>query len=272
MSTTSSILVPVDFSSKSEIAIRYACEIALATGAEIHFLNVIELPYDFATRIEETLETTKKKQAEKLEKLINDLHSVEEFRYIRMKGRVLVGKIGNEIMESARSGEFDLITVGLGGEHDLRKAVYGSITNNLLLESPVPVFAVSKQVDYRHPRRLIFTTDLRERDVKPIKQMKKFARDLGVDFHVLHIVENGRLNQPVLVKFNGKIAEFGLETELYESTSFLEGIVEFIDGDKQTIVVTTRYRKSFLEWLISKSTARVVAQIANVPLLLIPKD
>ncbi|MCC5912902.1 MAG: universal stress protein, partial [Balneolaceae bacterium] len=125
---------------------------------------------------------------------------------------------------------------------------------------------------YRHPKRLLFATDLRERDVKPIRKMQKFARDLGVEYRVLHIVENKRVNQDVLEKFNQRISEFGLETELFDSTSFLEGIVEYIDGDKQTIVVTTRYRKSFLEWLISKSTARVVAQITNVPLLLIPKD
>lgn len=272
MSYISSILVPVDFSIKSEVAVRYACEIALAHSAQIHFLNIIEPPYDFPSRIEETLEESKKDHARKLEELIHNLHSSDHYRYLKLKGRVEVGKVEPVLMEAARSEKYDLITIGLGGEHDLKKALYGSITNNLLLESPIPVFAIAKQVKYRQPKRLVFATDLRIRDIKPIKKMVGFARDLGVSMEVVHIVEKSGVDDDELEIFNELLKGVQLETILFEADTFLEGIVEYIRGNKETILVTTRYRKKFIEWLISRSTARVLAQITQVPLLLIPKD
>lgn len=276
MAFKSSILVPTDFSGKSEIAIRYACEIAATTGAEILFMNVIEPPYDFPSRIEEVVATKKKVLAERLEKLINDLHSVDEFRFIKMKGKIEVGKVGNIILNAARSGHHDLICVGLGGEHDLKKALYGSITNNLLLESPIPVFAISKRIDFRTPKQLLFATDLRERDIKPVKKMHGFARDLGIKFRIVHIAENQDKSSEELINFTSKIQaktkDESIKIELYKAPDFLEGITKFIGNDNRTILVTTRYKKSILEWLFTKSTARVLAQIAEVPLLLLPTD
>ncbi len=276
MFSNSSILVPTDFSRKSETAIRYACEIALCTGSEISFLNVVEPPYDFPSRSDEIVEKMKQTNAETLEHLIDDLHSVDEFRFIKMKGKVVVGNINNEILAEARSGDHKLACVGLGGEHDLKKALYGSITNNLLLESPIPVFAISKQISYRNPKQLIFATDCRDRDFKPIKKIRSFARDLGVQLRLVHIVTSGPVNQKKAkdfeIELRSRLNDKHITLELFEDASFTKGIIRFMSGDRQTILVTTRYKKSFLEWLIAKSSARVLAQIAAVPLLLIPSD
>jgi nucleotide-binding universal stress UspA family protein len=276
MITNSSILVPTDFSRKSETAIRYACEIALCTGSEILFLNVVEPPYDFPSRSDEIVKEMKKTNASTLEKLIDDLHSVDEFRFIKMKGKVEVGNVNNEILEEARSGRHGLIAVGLGGEHDLKKALYGSITNNLLLESPIPVFAISKQISYRNPKQMIFATDFRERDFKPIKKIRGFARDLGVNLRLVHIVTNGSAVRKKADRFEdelrSRLKDSHISIELHEDNSFMEGITRLIGGDRQTILVTTRYKKKFLEWLIARSSARVLAQITAVPLLLIPSD
>lgn len=276
MSIYSTILVPTDFSRKSETAIRYACEIALCTGADILFLNVVEPHYDFPSRMEEVVEILKKDNAEKLEKLINDLHSVDDFRFIKMKGKVNVGNAGIEIMHAADSGKYGLICVGLGGEQDLKKTLYGSITNKLLLESPIPVFAISKHLNYRDPDQLLFATDFRERDLKPAKQARRLARDLGAVLRVIHIVEDQKRDEKLEAEFTVNLRSVlkdpEFEIEFYEDKSFLEGIVRITGDKKQTIIVTTRYKQSFLEWLISKSSARTLAQIAAVPLLLIPSD
>lgn len=277
MSFSSSILIPTDFSSKSEIAIRYACEIARTTNAELHFLNVIEQPYDFPSRVEELIEKIKNEHAEKLTKLIDDLHSVDDYRSIKMKGQVEMGKVGPTITRFAEEQNHDLIAIGLGGEPHLKKALYGSITNNLLMDSPTPVFAISKHIDYRQPKHLVFTTALRNGDIKPIKKMRKFALDLGVSLRIVHIVEDdNEKTRSRIKKFEKKVRkkldDDSIEIEFYKSSTFVEGIISFIWDDKHTILVMTRYKKKFLEWLMSNSTARSVAQIAAVPLLMIPND
>lgn len=272
-----SILVPTDFSSKAEIAIRYACEIAQTTNAELHFLNVIEPPYDFPSRIEEILEAQKEEHAEKLTKLIDDLHSIDDFRNIKIKGQVEIGKVGYTITHVAEEKDHDLIAIGLGGEPHLKKALYGSITNNLLLDSTLPVFAISKRLNFTQPKHLIFSTALREGDIMHIKRMNKFARDLGITLRIIHIREKGKAGPQLSVdEFQQKVRKAlnhkTIEIELQQSSSFVEGITEFIGGNRDSILVMTRYKKKFLEWLLSNSTVRSVAQIAAVPLLMLPHD
>lgn len=271
-----SILVPTDFSSKAEIAIRYACEISRTTNATLHLLNVIEPPYDFPSRIEEIVEARKKEHAEKLTQLIDDLHSVDEFRNIKIKGHVETGKVGYTITEIAEEQEHDLIAIGLGGEPHLKKALYGSITNNLLLDSEVPVFAISKRLSFTPPEHLVFATALREGDIKQIKRMKKFAMDLGISLRIVHIREEGKTTRMTIEEFQkklrGTLKNDEIEIEVFESSSFVEGITTFIQDNKHSILVMVRYKKKFLEWLLSNSTVRSVAQIAAVPLLMIPED
>lgn len=275
MPFVSSILVPTDFSAKSETAIRYACEIAASTGAEIHFLNVIEEPYDFATRASEILEAKKKEQANKLQELIQNLHSVDDFRHIRMVGMVKVGLTLSTILRVSEEGDFSLITIALGGKADFKKVMYGSITNSILIDSKIPVLAISKHIDYRSLKRLIFATDFRFRDIKNIKRMKKFSIDLGVKLDIVHVLDktDDRLPEiigPFTEKLLKKLKSKDIKINYHENREFIEGITEYINSDKNSILVITRYRKKFLEWLFANSTARSIAQIAEVPLLMLP--
>lgn len=274
MAFPKSILVPVDFLPKSESAIRYACEIAQYTGAEIYFLHVVQEPYEFATRADEVVPAIKNKSAEKLEKLINDLHSVDDFRSIKMTGLIEEGNIQLTIQRVAQKHKQNMIVIALGGEPDLKKVMYGSITNNILIESNVPVLAISKKIDYRTPNHLVFATALRNGDIKPIKRMKRFAIDIGVDLKIIHIVpDKDQVDHKAIKKFNKKIRgslKEDIGVEIHEAPTFDEGITRFVRNHKYTILVMTRYKRKFFEWLFSNSRVRNIAQIASVPLLMIP--
>jgi len=275
MAFPKSILVPTDFLPKSESAIRYACEIAQYTGADIHFLNVIEEHYEFATRAEDVLPAIKKERAEKLEQLIDDLHSVDDFRSTKMTGLIEEGDIQLTIQRVAKKHKNNMIVIALGGEPDLKKIMYGSITNNILIESTVPVLAISKKIDYRTPNHLVFATNLRNGDIKPIKRMKRFAIDIGVDLKIIHVLpDKSKVNHEAIKKFNtkiqGSLKATNSAVELLEAPTFDEGITRFVRNNKNTILVMTRYKRRFFEWLFSNSRVRNIAQIASVPLLMIP--
>ena len=114
-------------------------------------------------------------------------------------------------------------------------------------------------------------------DIKEIKRMNKFARDLGIALRIIHINEKGKPSPELSVqefqqKIRDALKDDSIKIELLESSSFVEGITTFIDDNKHTILAMTRYKKKFLEWLLSNSTVRSVAQIAAVPLLMLPKD
>ncbi|WP_340102651.1 universal stress protein [Rhodohalobacter sp. 8-1] len=277
MQFASSIVVPTDFSKKSKIAIRYACEIASHTGGEVHFLNVIEEPYDFPSRVQEILNAQKQEQEEKLSDIIRDLHKVDEFRIIKMKGVVKTGKVLSTTRQVAREHDHDMIVIGLGGEADFKKVLYGSITNNLLMTSEIPVLAISKHIDYRELKTMLFATDMRKPDINYIKKMREFCLDIGVSLKLIHIAKNvHEIETEKLARFNKKIKKItnnsAAEVIVHQGPSFTEGITDYIGKDNHTVLVMTRYKNKFWEWFLSNSTVKSIAQMASVPLLMLPAD
>ena len=277
MPFASSIVVPTDFSKKSKIAIRYACEISSNTGGELYFLNVIEEPYDFPSRVHEILDAQKVEHEEKLSNIIQNLHAVDAFRIIRMKGVVKTGKVLSTTRQVALDHGHDMIVIGLGGEADLKKALYGSITNNLLMTSEIPVLAVSKHIHYRELKTMLFATDMRMQDIKQIKKMREFCLDIGVTLKLIHIAENEQeVDEKKLANFNKKLKKItknpNAEVIIHHGSSLTEGITNYIGKDKHTLLVMTRYKKKFWEWVLSNSTVKSIAQMASVPLLMLPAD
>lgn len=277
MQFASSIVVPTDFSRKSETAIRYACEIASNTGGKVHFLNVIEEPYDFPSRVQEILKARTKEHEKTLSSIIRDLQTLDEYRIIKMKGLVEVGKVLSVTRQVVDEYNHNLIVIGLGGEADLKKVLYGSITNNLLMTSKVPVLAISKHIDYREMRTLLFATDMRKKDISYIKAIREFCLDIGVTLKFIHIAEDpDSVDEKNIEQFNKKLYKITRNPKaqliLHPGPSFIEGITDYIGQDKHTLLVMTRYKKKFLEWLLSNSTVKSVAQMASVPLLMIPAD
>ncbi|MFU8811414.1 MAG: universal stress protein [Balneolaceae bacterium] len=279
MALADSILVPIDFHQKSEIAIRYGCEIAAFTGTQVDFLHVLEDPYDFSSRAETALREQKQELADKMNGMIRDLHSVDDYRHIPMTGLIRTGQILPQIREVSTERKSTMIAIALGGEPDIKKVMFGSITNNLLLQSTIPVLAISKRIDYRAVQRIVFATDYRDGDIPNLKRLSKLAIDMGVPLELVHIIKDP--NRPEAAQEREKAFMAALQKKLkkvhvnvihHQSSGFVEGITSYIGHDKHCILAITRYRKRFLEWLFANSTVRSVAQMASVPLLMMPAD
>ena len=140
------ILVPVDFSTHSEKAIRYAATLANKFGARLSLLHVVEDPF-----------VTGAWQAEvfvpNIPELLNDLikaaktQMAERKRYLAAHGFVvetvvITGRPATAIVEEALTGRFDLIVMGTHGRTGLSHAVFGSVAERVVQKAPCPVLTV----------------------------------------------------------------------------------------------------------------------------------
>lgn len=190
---------------------------------------------------------------------------------------VETGKVLSSTRNVARKYKHNLVVIGLGGHADLKKVLYGSITNSLLMTSEIPVLAISKRIDYREPKKMLFAFHMKKTGSPTNKKMREFSAEIGVQLGFFHTAEPGKQRKSGKVgAFSQKIQKItknpGAKLTIYEAPSFPEGITKFIGDDKHTILVMTRYRNKFLEWLLSNSAARSIAQIASFPLLVLPAD
>lgn len=134
------ILVPVDFSANSELAIAYAANLAEQYGAQIHLLNVVEeeaLSIGIGGDPLNTVGRWKDQAMKQMDKFIP-----AAFRNIDFIKQVRGGLIYEAIIEYARDYEIGLIVMGAHGKSGFINSWLGSTTYEVSRKSPCAVLTV----------------------------------------------------------------------------------------------------------------------------------
>ncbi len=135
------ILVPVDFSKQTALALDYAYELAGTFGASLDLLHVVEVPTypDFYVPFSAALETTAVRQDawDRLEALADPLRTAHEVRT-----HVKVGRTVIEVTDFAEKGGHDLIVLPSHGYSGLERVLLGSVAEGVLRRTPCPVLTV----------------------------------------------------------------------------------------------------------------------------------
>jgi nucleotide-binding universal stress UspA family protein len=137
------ILFPVDFSSSAERVVPYVRSVAQKYGSTIHVVHVVadltgelyapgESIVTFISEIRENAETM---MGEYCDKNFSGMANV--FAHI------MEGDPAEEIVRFARENGDSLIIMGTHGRKGLDRVVFGSVAENVLRTSPVPVLTVN---------------------------------------------------------------------------------------------------------------------------------
>jgi len=147
------ILVPTDGSPSMRAVIDYAQELALTHDAEIHGLYVVDtggyatLPVETAWNgITEILHEEGKLALEEIGRL-SDAIPVET--------TVKKGQPSVEIVDYAREHGCDTIVMGTHGRGGINRLLLGSVAEQVVRSSPVPVVTISVTEDDRPERRQV---------------------------------------------------------------------------------------------------------------------
>ena len=138
------IAVPVDFSESSKAALHYARELALAFGAQLDIIHVIEEKlhpafyntgafsiYDLQPEIKDKLGN----ELEAFYKTIDGPPVVAKFT-------LLHGNPSREIINHLQDEKADLLVLSTHGLTGLRRMLMGSVAERLIREAPCPVLTV----------------------------------------------------------------------------------------------------------------------------------
>lgn len=138
------ILVPVDFSDNSRVALETAVRMAAETDAELTLLHVVMSPHVYTTEIGMTevgpvfmqvAEELRASAEQTLERWAREVvpEAMEYQQVIRQ------GYPPDEMLDQVAQGSHDLVVMGAHGRRGLRGALVGSNTRRVLRNCPVPV-------------------------------------------------------------------------------------------------------------------------------------
>lgn len=132
-----SLLVPYDGSESSKKALKRACELSKADGAEVSVLYVIPR-YEEMVGFFKT-EAIKKSLYQEAEKIVGAAKKLASELGVQIKAIVQDGHAGDKIVEIANTMMHDLIVVGTHGWSGMDKAIMGSTVERVIAHASCPI-------------------------------------------------------------------------------------------------------------------------------------
>ncbi len=140
------ILIPVDFSPRSESALAYAVGLARLTGATIDVLHVVPAPTPltvaFDLYLHRPVGLIEPAELARVDRKLDVLLATADVAGVPITKRVALGSPAATTVRIATEDKHDLVIVGTHGRIGISELMRGSVAKTLVSSSPCPVLTI----------------------------------------------------------------------------------------------------------------------------------
>ena len=280
------ILWATDFSDEAKEALLYAEAIAKSFKAELMALHVVPdfspAFYDFAAvikgEIAKRIGAVKKKAKMKLEGMAKSMG-------LSLDIIIQEGTASKKIVEIAAREEADLIVMGKRGHSAIEKLFLGSVANQVLRNSSVPVLITKKKRGKPRFKKIIVPTDFSEQEELERDYAWMLAKGLDAsELCLLHVLElhdyefSPRELDEIMASILKRLQQrkkrekgnFKVTEDVYRAINAPLGIVDYAETHKYDMIVISSSTQSNLERFFLGSTTEKVISYSHLPVFVIP--
>lgn len=269
---TMTILVPLDFSTRSTNALEYAATMAASSHGTLRLVHVLS-PF-MPGQNSGVNNPIRKEEAE------FKLHILQEILRsdygLQSTFHVLEGFVPDEILGLAKTLHPSLIAMASCGVSTPSSAILGCNTAAVMEKSPVPVMAIPPGCRYARPSRIVFGTENEEPDIARLKALISFANLKDALIDVVHVVNRFGDDEDDTVSLH--VADFRnalrqsisyphIHCEEYQHTDVAEGILCFVEEENADMLVLSASNRGLVERLVRGNLNNEYAYQLEVPLL-----
>ncbi len=270
------ILVPVDFSEQSIIALEQAVSLSRVFNSEIHVLNVISEEFSLSKLFDDNdaMEFNKRAKA-KLDKFIEEKSA--EFG-IQLHSIQVHGKIYDQVVNSADVIDAEFIVMGTAGSSTLKKRFIGSNALRVVRESHKAVITIKGKHHRKGCQNIVLPLDLTKETKEKVAKAVEFAKRFGSTIRVVSVLMTNdefivnRLTRQ-LDQVKKYITEQGVDcaAEIVRDTkgahSLAESIIDYATRSKgDLIMIMTQQEQDFTDYFIGSSAQEVINN-SEIPVL-----
>jgi len=268
------ILVPVDFSEKSNFAVKLANRIAKKMEAEIYLLHLVELPkgiIDMAAGSNFSIPSSMM-YLRKVKEQILQLKKKFISDKIPVKYSIRFQNPYEGILEYSKKIDANLIIMGSKGVSGFDEIIIGSNTEKVVRSSNTPVVIVKNDADKFRIKDLIFASNFKESNKEAFKKFLDFSKSFKSNIHLLKIITIDRF-EPTHVskqKIKDFIKDFKLpkhSINIYNDTSIAKGVINFAKEIDADLIAFSTQGRGGLSQLFNGSVSKNLSKAAIRPVI-----
>ena len=269
------ILVPTDFSTEAENALKVAAQFARKYDAEIYLLHMLELPMDMVNPVGDTrsndlpealffIKLAKKRFSELLSKPY--LKGLEIYETVEFE------QAFDGIMETSKKHDCDFIIMGSQGATGFKEMFIGSNTEKVVRTSEIPVLVIKKDRPEFDVQNFVFATNLDNANKKTLKKVVEFAKLTNSKLHLVYIntanefVTTEETDNHLQAYLEG-IDFDNYEFHVYNDDTVEKGILNFAKKIKADLVGIATHGRKGLSHFFNGSISEDLANHSDTPVI-----
>lgn len=281
------ILVPIDYSSHSDNALKFAIEIAKKIKADVHIFHGLEVPEliampGFMVWPAEDFSELKEEADQDMKEYIIKLKENPSLNtpYLpNISFSTAIGRTKQVITQEIATQQPDLVVMGMEGKGKIDRFFLGSTSREMIENSSVPILLVPANAVYEPIKKIAFATDLSESDINSIHHLARMfclygsevllvhVDDQPSDFHDPRTPANQFLNRVTCNINYGKIYFRHIK-----ETDINKGLKWLSENGQANILAMIHRHIGIFSRLLTGSHTQKLAKIVHLPLLVMPED
>ncbi|MDX2172923.1 MAG: universal stress protein [Bacteroidota bacterium] len=189
---SSKILIPIDFSDTSLLAVKHGAFTAQLTKGDVYLLHVINAQYSRSDMFLPIVQIQNKNEFESKveEKLVQLADSIKKEYGIKVECIIKNGSPSREISNVAKEINASLIVMGTHGYAALEELVIGSNALKTLNHAPCPTMAMSSEADHKGYHKILIPIDTSAHTRQKVNYALEMAKKFSASVHAIALLDS----------------------------------------------------------------------------------
>jgi len=263
------ILVPTDFTTLSDNAIAFACQIALQMKSEIFLLTVQSLPAsDDASMAVELINTIQEANESKLKEAAETI--IQTHKGIKVSTTFSFGIPSITVKDYLESGEYDLVVMGTKGISGVDRFLFGSVAESVSKHSPCPVIIVHAENVYHPVKHIAVPIDINYKfneSHKVVHKIVELAEVFKAELDWFYVNTDKGIKQEDIHFFLEDGKKIDIETVYGDTVE--KGITSYCNSNKLDLLIIIKRDYNLVQQLFNRNIFAEILQYQSLPIMVV---
>jgi nucleotide-binding universal stress UspA family protein len=276
---SSKLLIPVDFSETSLLAIKHGAYMAQFTKGELYLLHVVNTHYIAQNMFLPTVtmhdqNSVEQKAMERLNELIGEVKA--EYN-VEAQSVIKSGNPSIEVSKVAREIKASMIIMGSHGYSPIKEIMIGSVALKVITKSPCPTMVMTSEAKYQGYKKIVLPIDNTVNSKQKVNYTLELAKRFDATVHGLGLLTNEeRYDKPIMDLVLHQISKLAKEMGVAYHSEIIDNVknratttVKYVDQNNADLVIIMTDQDAELSGFFLGPYSQQIIHLCKAPVIAI---